>query len=659
MPIVKMPNGETIKFPDDMPEKEIANAVMLYSKKFQPVETQYSMPEAMTQGGVEQAPVAKSNVWSEMPATIGSLIGGFFANTMRQRVPAAGILAGGGEAYHQIYQHLKGDPNAPQTSEEAATRIAKLAGLEAAGQLGGEMLVRGAGKLIPHVQERFMVPDMTGSEPVLRNFMEPYLQKGLTERAYDALAPYTQKLGFEAIEKPGYSIAQKASERSGAHRMEQIVEHSFFGAAPIQEFKGAQQKAISNWSSALVNKFTKQANLTPPGERGKMFIEAFDVAEQTFKDAAKAKYQAVDAAIEGAEVTQTVRKTSSILDASGTPFTYDVTETSNKIVDLTPFKKWVEAETKENAKFAGIASAQRGDTLISKASNLPDRMSFADSAELRSRIIQELRNAEGKPVAYADIAKVTRHIDTAMEKSAIQLGGDAEKVWREANSFYKQGKKQFDDEFLSGLISKGKEQHNLESIGSGLFMRGGVEQIRVAKKLLANDPQTLQAMKAGWLSDVLTVATKPDGLKGNALYNVLKRVGDEKLGEIMKPGELMMLKQLSEAAIKTQKLGSGGGGSILIQLIQATPLVKVTQTLATLGLAGGGAYFDSPEALAGAVMVLATPRILGNMLVNPKYHNLFYKGLSTQKPRAIPAIIKLAAQAVKIKSQQEEQTIKE
>ncbi len=118
-------------------------------------------------------------------------------------------------------------------------------------------------------------------------------------------------------------------------------------------------------------------------------------------------------------------------------------------------------------------------------------------------------------------------------------------------------------------------------------------------------------------------------------------MGDDTLKEIFTGPELALVKKFEEASTKTQKLGSAGGGTMLIQLMQA----------GALGGMVSGQYFQQPELIAGGAALLGSPRVLGNMLVNPRYHNLFYRGLSTSKPIAIPAITKLATEAIRVNDQ--------
>jgi hypothetical protein len=546
---------------------------------------------------------------------LGGLAGGM-APTIRQRIPAAAILGAGGQGLYQLYQHATGNPNAPQTSEEAATRMGIGGATQGVGQIGGELLTRGISKVLPHVQERFMIPDKTGSEDALRQYMEPYMNKGLSERMMDKIySMLPDSLKYEQFAKPGFTVAQKADPLSGAHRMEQIVESSFFGSKPIKEFKFAQQRGLEDWSKKLADDVWGGVEKMPPSERGRVFTESFDKAEEGFRQVSKARYGEVDKVLGG------------------------------EFVDITPLKNWAAQEVKKNAQFAGYGSSQTGDSLLAKAADLPDMMSFSAASELRSRLIKESSMVEGKDVARAMASKGVSQIDNAMEQAAKNAGGNAEKVWREANSFYKEGKETFSNNFIKSLIDKSKELKQPELIGKSLFQNGEISQIKMAKEVLKNDPSTFQAMKAGWLEDVFTGVAKSDGtVVGNTFFRKLKGMGDETLKEIFTKSELAMIRKFEEAATKTQKLGSAGGGSILIQLMQA----------GALGGALTGAWFKDPDVVAGGLAILVAPRVLGRMIVNPRYHNLFYNGLSTEKPVALPAITKLAAEAIKVNKQIEQ-----
>lgn len=629
MPIVEYPDGTEVEYPDDWTQEQLKNASMLYGRQFhanaskQPpfdynTKTNELRSVELNPGQADplsNPPLTRADVVSgDIPALIGGIAGGF-AKTARQRIPAAGILAGGGEAFHQIYQHATGSPNAPKTSQDAAMRIAEMVGLQALGQGVGEGLTWGASKVLPHVQEALMVRDRTGSEDMLRSYMEPYLKKGFSEKVADNVYDFLPEfMKYDRYSKPGFSIAQKADPLSGAHRMEQIVESSFFGAKPIKQFKWAQQRGLEDWSKNISEQLWKGVDQLPPSQRGQAFIESFDKAEGIFRNAAKEKYGAVDKVL------------------------------GSESIDVSGIKTQAMELAEKNSQFRGIGSSDAGDSLIKQISDLPDTMTFSDAAELRSRLIKVAKSSRGD-VAGKNAYEFVSQVDKAMETTAKNLPGDAQKAWRDANSFYKEGKQTYDNNFISSLVEKGKEQPEL--VGKALFQNGEITQIRMAKNVLKDDPQTFQAMKAGWWEDALGNSLKSDGqLVGNSLFNQFKKMGNETLGEIFTKSELALIRRFEEAATRTQKIGKAGGGSILVQLMQAGPLAAAASGKV---FSGGDKAWD--DFMTGGLAILAAPKVLGHMLVNPKYHSLFYRGLSTERPLYMPATMKLAAEAYKVEKQ--------
>lgn len=596
--------GTFIEFPDGTPEETIKAVVQTRFPKRATVTPDIRGDEAIVGGGRGNRDEVSL---SAIPGIVGGVLGGM-AKGSPMRVLASGLLGAGGEAGMQLYQHATGSPNAPQTSEEAAKRIG-ITGLEqSVGQGAGEAILRGAAKVFPRVAPEFMKPGLSESEQTMRGYMEQYLKPGLTERLADrAIAMLPENWARNAAAKPGYTIAQKASPLSTGARAEQIVEHSFFGATPIKRFKWAQEQGLEDWARDISEKVWRGVDKMPPSERGKAFTDAFDAADGAFRSEARAAYGVVDEQV------------------------------GKEVVDVTPLKTWATEQAKKNAQFAGIGSSQTGDSLLSRITNLPDNMKFSDAIELRSRLLKEGWQVESRDVARAMSSKATSTIDKAMEEAATKLSPDAHSAWREANAFYRKGKDTFDNEFMRGLVRKGKDQPEL--VGKSLFQNGEITQIKKAKDVLGSDVRTWQNMKAGWLDDVITKATKEDGsVAWSSFFGSIKNMGNETLHAIFSPKELMMIRQFDKALSTTQKLGSAGGGSILIQLMQAGPL-------AALAGAGATSYTKDPEYLVGGLTILLGPRVFANMFVNPKYHSLFMKGLNTSKPRALPVLTKLAAGA--------------
>lgn len=585
MPIVKLPDGRRVKIPDDMPLDEAERYLSEYTAQPGKQESPEYVPPQKSAGDATLA---------ETPGAVGGLLGGV-AKTAVGRTGLSALLAAGGEGFHQVYQHATGSPEAPQTSTEAIKRMGRMAGVEGVGNLVGEGIFKVAGKLIPRVKPEYLEPGMKEPEGMLRPFMEKYLPQG-------GLSP-RQGGG------PGFTVAQKASPHSGAAKFENIIEKSLFGSSPIKRLKYAQEHGIDDFANFLEDKVWTGADRLQPSEIGKRFTAAYDTADEAFRTEAKRLYSEVDSTIGG------------------------------ESVDLSNVKRLAEGYSKKAEQMAGIGSSESGDTLLSRVTALPDNMTFADAADLRSRLLKEEYALEGRDKAKGLASRMVQLVDTAMDKAATRLSPDARDAWRGANEFYKTGKETFDSAFISKLAKRAEAQPEL--VGKAIFQNGKVSQINGVKAVLKDSPETWQSMKASYLSDIISGARSADSgaLSGKKLSTLLKNSGEESLRAIFTPKELHILRQFEKAAVATQKKEPGGGGSMLIQLLQAGPVA---------GLVAGGAYFQSPGAVASGIGLLFMPRVFAHMLVSPKYQKLFIQGMSSSKPVASTAISKLAASAVDV-----------
>lgn len=560
-----------------------------------------------------------SELLKEVPAMVGGAIGGL-AKTSPARIGLSALGGAGGEAVKQIYQHVTDPRSAPQTSMEAMRRMAVAGGEMALGQGGGELLMRGIGKLIPRVKAEFLDTSLAAPEATLSPYVQPYLEKpGLVSRGMTAARGGLEKVGVlgpQATPPTALTIGQKVDPLSGAVKLESIIESSFFGGYPIKRFKWAQEKAINDMAQSVSERVWNGLSKIPPSEQGQAFVQAYTAGEDAFKQTANQLYSLVDQKI-GAEA-----------------------------VNLSKLKAEGVRIAGKNAQFANIGGSETGDSLIKRISELPEAMTFKDASELRSRLYKEKVMAEGHDVARKMASDMMTKVDRAMEESARKLSPDLYREWREANQFYRAGKETYQNDFITRLVQKAKGPGGQpELVGKQLFQNKEVSQIRLAKNVA--DPVTWQKMKAGYLENALEGATTAEGtINGRTFFKSLKSMGDETLREIFSKQELFMIRQFERAARATQLDARGSGGTMLIQLMQAKPLADVATIAATVGIAGAGTYTQNPEMIAAGLSLLALPRVMGKMLVSPKYQRLFIEGLNTSRPLKMPLAGKIAAGAI-------------
>lgn len=555
----------------------------------------------------------------EVPAMVGGAIGGL-AKTSPARIGLSALGGAGGEAVKQIYQHVTDPRTAPQTSTEAMRRMAVAGGEMALGQGGGELLMRGLGKLIPRVKPEFVDTSLAAPEATLSPYVQPYLEKpGLVSRGMTAGRNVLERAGLvspETLPPAALTIGQKVDPLSGAVKLESIIESSFFGGYPIKRFKWAQEKAIGDMAKDVSERVWAGLDKIPPSEQGRAFIQAYTAGEDAFKQTANQLYSAVDQQI------------------------------GKEAVNIAEVKLAAAKISSNNAKFMGIGSSETGDTLMNQVAKLPQSMTFKDASELRSRLYKAKVMAEGTDVARKMASDMMMKVDQAMEKSAKGLSPDLYREWREANQFYRAGKETYQNDFIARLVQKAKGPGGQpELVGKQIFQNKEVSQIRLAKNVA--DPATWQRMKAGYLENVLEGAMTAEGnISGRAFFKSLKSMGDETLREIFSKQELFLVRQFERAARATQLDARGSGGTMLIQLMQAKPLADMATIAATVGIAGAGTYTQNPEMIAAGLSLLALPRVMGKMLVSPKYQRMFIEGLNTSRPLKMPLAGKIAAGAI-------------
>jgi hypothetical protein len=584
---------------------------------------------------MQNKPKATRGIIEETPALAGALIGGT-ASTIAKRIPLVAVLSAGGEGYHQIYQHVTGSPDAPKTSLEAAKRMLLTGGEYAAGQAGGELITKGAAKLIPHIKKEYLVPGLEKAESTLRPYLEKYLPKSMQA-----------KTGVG----PGFTVAQKSEPFSAASKMENILESSFFGATPIKQFKYAQEKGVEDYAKNVVDEVWKGVEKMPSSAIGTNFHKAYETAYGQFTKQSENMFTEIDRIASSIKIPQTKTVTSRILGPNGQPIETTKTFMSNEIVDMRPLKKWASGLAEDYRAKAGIGQSQMGDTLLNKMTNVPDQVSFPEAQKIRTGLRLERQSFETRDIARGIATQGEKLTNTAMNEAAEILPNEGKKLWKDANNFYWKGMNTIDNEFIYKLAKTAKDQPEL--VGKQLFQNGEITQIKQVKEVLMPSPgnpisdyilpdfRTWQNMKAGYLESLLAKASDAQTgvISGSRLANALssKGMGEEALRAIFTPQELESIRTFSTALTTIEKKAPAGGGSMLIQLMQAPALAGAVTAY--------GGFKKDPEIIAGGLTLLATPRILGKMLVSPRYHDLFVRGLSTLKPIAIPAITKLAVAA--------------
>nr|MCS5551325.1 hypothetical protein [Gammaproteobacteria bacterium] len=180
---------------------------------------------------------------------------------------------------------------------------------------------------------------------------------------------------------------------------------------------------------------------------------------------------------------------SAILDASGKMLSKKTTHTVQKEilpVSTEALKTLARKLLKEAAPVKGKSLPTWGKKELNDILGFDDTISFELAQKYRSKLLAEARTAGkgansqlgegGSDTLVSSLSKIT---DDMIQDGALKTNNpEFIKAWREANSFWKEGKEVFNNKFIAKL-AKG----NASTIGKKLF-KSDIEDIRKAKAAL-------------------------------------------------------------------------------------------------------------------------------------------------------------------------------
>jgi len=551
---------------------------------FQPV-------KKVTQSGF--APVKKLNqqsgIWEaierEAPKVLGGIAGGLIGIPGGPPGIVGGVALGAsaGEAYRQIGQRVAGDPEAPQTSMEAAKAIGLAGAEEAAYELGGQAVARFAGKI---------------------------------------LAPFAKKVSAEAMQaidtlkskiRPALTPAE-ATESRALDILENISEASLLGGGKLSAFKIKRAKVMEDVADDLIDQFGKRVE---PDEIGEIFTRTIEGKKDVHKAAANILYNNVEELAKGATVQ-----------------TAGLKRFAQPLVDL-------------SKDIAGIESKNAGDDLMSAVLTLPDAVDFATAKELRSRLISrvdEFSVINKKAPAIGKARKAIEILDNSIGEGLKKHNPEAYDVWREANKFYKEGQKDFNNTFIRRLIKKGDPSlgGDPEAIAKAIFKPGAITNIKRAKA--AVDSQTWTQLQSYYVQRLMAQSTDIDGvIKGSRLLSNMfgkAGMGKKTLNEILSPMQLRGIENFATTLKITQSKQAEGLGKMWIQLTQA----------------GAAATLFGMGSTPAAGVIMLGPPVMSRMLLNPTIAKLLSTGyrLPANSPLISGIAARISAAGIKINKERQQ-----
>lgn len=492
----------------------------------------------------------------QAPEAIGATIGAI-------GLPGAGGIPGaaaGGVLGYGIKSGLRETlmPGAEPTTSGQETRRSIMAGLS-------EGLGQGTGHLITNTASK--------------------IAKGFSGKLVPEEAVASRILG----ESGSFLTPAQATDSRLLDITENVAEASLLGGGKITAFKESQKNAVDSSINAFVEGLGREVH---PEELGSIVIDTLDKRLDLFSAATKRLYKRVDNLTQGAAVSTQGLKT----------FASEALERRGQVPKS--------------------LTGSTGQTLLEEVLNLPDSISFQNAQFLRSELLRGTRDIGLMREVHGDISigimeALAKHTDQAMEKAAQNIGPEAIKAFRRANSVYKIGKEKYNNRLITQLVRQGKIEP--EAVGRKLLQRGHPAMVQNLKRIFK--PNEWPEVQSGFMQKVLMDATDPatDELKGVKLLSFVNpesrgSYGDAFLNAMFKPEQKQRIIDLAKTLRLIQSKQAEGTGKMAIQLAQ----------MGSLGVLLSGGL---DAARRGAMTIIAGPVPLARLLTSEKWANRLIHGI--------------------------------
>lgn len=561
----------------------------------------------------------------------GTVIGGALG-----AVIGAGIGGAGGKGYQLAYKEATGSLDAPETSYDAAVQIAKAGGEQAAWELVGQGVGRGAAKAFWYVR--------------------PKAVEGI------------EKLNV-ALEKMGgkFSAAQR-SDSWVLHQLDSLTRGSMSGSGVMKAHDILNEQAIKNLEAFTTQNIAKQVteNLSPK-ELGTLFMNTVNGGKDGFKTAVGNMYEGFDSLVPPKTILQpqTVMNQSGV-DAAGKPImqpTQQMVSTVIQPVDMTSVKNSLKPLEEQLRAINYTGESSESINLLNSLKGVDDRLSFSNAQALRSNLLDAQRRLQGdvgKTKILGKINDVVDDITKAMDTASANEGPDVLKKYLAIKDYSRKGYEAFNDKFVNKLLEAGKD--NPADIGKTLFSIGNEQEIQNAKRAIryssqfTKDPamtydQVWPKMQAGYLEDVLY---RNSSFKG---VNLPATATQENIRQLTIPQGKALLDEFTDPA-KKRTLASvftKEQRDSIFQLAQVAERVqrKPQGGLSMVAAIGQGGVIV--QTLSGAVNVgkaaitFIPTYAIARIATDPRGAKILATALETpiKNPRAVTAINQLVMEAHK------------
>jgi len=610
MPIVKMPTGETVKFPDDMTPEQI-NAVISGSK-----------PETTDDGAGPEWSAKHPTLYGMLGAAkeiarfggeTAGLVGGGMLGALSP-IPGGAVI-GAGLGYGGVKALERALEGEKATIPQAAMQSMKDVGAGAAMEMGGQI----AGKTIGGVLEKISKPSTsTMPREVIAERMAKAKELGLelspaeltgskglalTEAMFDK-SPFSTGVvnAWRELKqlKPLVSIREKfLSEGKGLQQTEvlgqQIKEqvNKF-----LSQYKSLNESQLNVLRDNVLKKMGSQDTYEAIGKTAQESIAA---RSQDYYKKAGDLYSAVGESIpEGTVVTTGKMKDTAariLEDEMKKPVSLQNAQVKKILEDISGSKNALEGEISAypeevqqqiRGKLGGEGdNAFDWKTIQSIRSELNSRIAQTDAA---MQTAQPGAKFQSSPEAGV-YKRLRKALDEDIQAFADKTGGDVKQSFDLANAFYKEGKLTYNAPAIRKMLSS-----NPEKIVDMVFRPNGGTEVDLVSKAIGKDAfeKTLKPALTKRILDTGEVFS-PKSLQAN-----LQKYGDEILAKVYNPEELKAIRGLAtDGTIQMEE--KLAGQPFLRTISEQRPEVVVDSIL--------GSYERQPESkliLRNALLIRAS-----------------------------------------------------
>ena len=417
-------------------------------------------------------------------------------------------------------------------------------------------------------------------------------------------------------------------------QVQNIVKSGIFGSGGLRRAEAGAETIAKSGIDDFVNQFIVTDNKVATG---KLIQESLAKQRNAFDAIVDAKYKNVD----------------DLLGIVKDPKTGVVISSKSPLIDTKPYHDLLDARINDLKRLAGGSQDKAALELLEFQKTLPYNADFSLINAYRQKLLQLGRSANTTNTKnLASFTKeyniLEREITSLLENAAVSP--EAKTAFFEANRFYREGLEDFNNQIITKLVEKRPDLVFKELVRSGGEVVPMQEALKIIDKRATTPALKAEAeqLKLGLKGELLKKAIG-DSTESLGQYN---RVNANKLEGIMgsnavgaKPGkyediakelftkqEYARLQELQNALKFSQgKLLRDSGpkpGAMFFQFAQAGAIPAVATAVFTLGAYQG----ETAKGLAGASLVLATPKALGWMLTNPKAVEYLTKSIKATDP---------------------------